>query len=291
MMESLHRRAGRHHAARVDLGVNSFAQLSRRTKPSSSWRATRTVTSIGDGVLFHLEQKRLVSFVGRPPVTNWLEYHASTGGYDVRFERDERALERHGATAFHRYTELYRFQVAGAACTKGHGEGNRHGPCRRSSSSSMGEFIINGQPSARPASRHGGATRMGAVGTLGGRRRGARGDSRGRAVSSTSRAARAHLSEQHVESGWIPSPLPAVYSGDDMRPFREWLPADAYEAVTSIGGSFVSKRIEDYYLTPSDLGYGSIGEVRPRLHRPRGASRRSPARTPRRKDDAGLECR
>jgi vanillate/3-O-methylgallate O-demethylase len=30
-----------------------------------------------------------------------------------------------------------------------------------------------------------------------------------------------------------------------MRPYRQWLPAEAFEAVTSIGGSFVSNRIED----------------------------------------------
>ena len=41
-----------------------------------------------------------------------------------------------------------------------------------------------------------------------------------------------------------------------MKPYREWLPADGYEGSGSIGGSFVSDRIEDYYLTPYDLGYG-----------------------------------
>ena len=59
-----------------------------------------------------------------------------------------------------------------------------------------------------------------------------------------------------LESGWIPSPLPAVYSGVAMKPYREWLPADGYEAGGSIGGSFVSDNIEDYYLTPHELGYG-----------------------------------
>ena len=59
-----------------------------------------------------------------------------------------------------------------------------------------------------------------------------------------------------LESGWIPSPLPAVYTGDKMKPYREWLPATSYEATGSIGGSFVSDNIEDYYLTPYDLGYG-----------------------------------
>jgi vanillate/3-O-methylgallate O-demethylase len=41
-----------------------------------------------------------------------------------------------------------------------------------------------------------------------------------------------------------------------MRKYREWLPAGGYEGTGSIGGSFVSSNIEDYYLTPYALGYG-----------------------------------
>ena len=41
-----------------------------------------------------------------------------------------------------------------------------------------------------------------------------------------------------------------------MKAYREWLGADSYEAMGSIGGSFVSDNIEDYYVTPWDLGYG-----------------------------------
>jgi vanillate/3-O-methylgallate O-demethylase len=59
-----------------------------------------------------------------------------------------------------------------------------------------------------------------------------------------------------LESGWIPSPLPAVYTGDKMKSYRQWLPANSYEASGSLGGSFVSKNIEDYYMTPYALGYG-----------------------------------
>jgi vanillate/3-O-methylgallate O-demethylase len=58
-----------------------------------------------------------------------------------------------------------------------------------------------------------------------------------------------------LESGWIPSPLPAVFTGDAMKPYREWLPADGYEATGSLGGSFYSDDIVDYYLTPHELGY------------------------------------
>ena len=43
-----------------------------------------------------------------------------------------------------------------------------------------------------------------------------------------------------------------------MRPFRQWLSENSWEASASIGGSFVSDDIEDYYLTPWDLGYGHV---------------------------------
>ncbi len=61
-----------------------------------------------------------------------------------------------------------------------------------------------------------------------------------------------------LESGWIPSPLPAVYTGEKMKAYREWLPGSGYEATCSLGGSFVSKNIEDYYMTPAELGYGTF---------------------------------
>ena len=59
-----------------------------------------------------------------------------------------------------------------------------------------------------------------------------------------------------LESGWIPSPLPAVYTGDAMKAYRQWLKGTSYEAMASLGGSFYSSDVRDYYLTPYDLGYG-----------------------------------
>ena len=41
-----------------------------------------------------------------------------------------------------------------------------------------------------------------------------------------------------------------------MQAYRQWLPAASYEATGSIGGSFESGNIEDYYMSPYDLGYG-----------------------------------
>jgi vanillate/3-O-methylgallate O-demethylase len=61
-----------------------------------------------------------------------------------------------------------------------------------------------------------------------------------------------------LESGWIPSPLPAIYTAPELRPYREWLGADSYEATNAIAGSFVSSNIADYYTNPWDLGYGGF---------------------------------
>ena len=63
-------------------------------------------------------------------------------------------------------------------------------------------------------------------------------------------------SSNTLESGWIPSPLPGIYTGDLLKPYREWLSANHYEARCSIGGSYVPDSVEGYYLTPWDLGYG-----------------------------------
>jgi glycine cleavage system aminomethyltransferase T len=41
-----------------------------------------------------------------------------------------------------------------------------------------------------------------------------------------------------------------------MKAYRSWLPANGYEGTGSLGGSFYSDNIADYYRTPYELGYG-----------------------------------
>ncbi len=60
-----------------------------------------------------------------------------------------------------------------------------------------------------------------------------------------------------------------------MKAYRQWLSPKSYEAMASLGGSFYSDDITDYYLTPYDLGYGPfvkfdhdfVGTSRPRENR------------------------
>lgn len=61
-----------------------------------------------------------------------------------------------------------------------------------------------------------------------------------------------------LSNAWMAYPVPAIFTGEELRGFREWLPGDGWEARTELGGSFRSPNIEDYYATPYDLGYGNI---------------------------------
>jgi glycine cleavage system aminomethyltransferase T len=60
------------------------------------------------------------------------------------------------------------------------------------------------------------------------------------------------------ESGWMPMPLPAVYHGEAMKPYRQWLTTSHLETVGSLGGSFISDNIVDYYVDPVEVGYAPL---------------------------------
>jgi len=59
-----------------------------------------------------------------------------------------------------------------------------------------------------------------------------------------------------VESGWIPSPIPAIYTDPDLLDYRKYLPLFGIEGQRPLNGSFFSENIEDYYCSPYELGYG-----------------------------------
>lgn len=207
---------------------------------------------IGDGILFHLEEGRLV-FVGRAPAASWIQFHAETGGYKVKTEKDDRSPSNPRGKAVVRRN--YRFQIQGPAAPqvieKLHG-----GPVPEIKFFRMGVVNIAGRKVR--ALRHGmaGAPGLEVWGPYEEREEiraaivGAGKDFGLRQVGS-----RAYATNT-LESGWIPSPLPAVYTGEQMKAYREWLPAASYEGSGSIGGSFHSDDIEDYYVTPYELGYG-----------------------------------
>jgi vanillate/3-O-methylgallate O-demethylase len=209
---------------------------------------------IGDGILFHLADQELL-YVGRAPASNWLRYQAATAGYDLEVELDDRSPMRPMGRPVTR--SVWRFQIQGpkawAIIEKLNG-----GPLEQLKFFNMSTMRIAGR-SVRTL-RHGmsGAPGLEIWGPYAEQEeiRTAILDA-GREFGMLPCGSRAYPSNT-LESGWIPSPLPAIYSGEKLKPYRQWLGVDSYEATGSIGGSFVSNNIEDYYLNPFELGYGSF---------------------------------
>lgn len=207
---------------------------------------------IGDGILFHLSPNKYV-FVGRAPSANWIMFHAETGGFDVQIIKDDRSPSRPmGKPVVRQY---YRYQIQGPNA-KAIIEELNGGPMPDIKFFNMGYINIAGRQVR--ALRHGmaGAPGLEIWGPYG------EGDEVRNAIVEVGKnhglhqvGSRAYATNT-LESGWIPSPLPAVYTGEKMKAFREWLPAASYEATGALGGSYVSQNIEDYYVSPYDIGYG-----------------------------------
>jgi vanillate/3-O-methylgallate O-demethylase len=207
---------------------------------------------IGDGILFHLDEEEYV-WVGRAPVANWLAYQAQNGDYDVEIEKDDRSPSRPYGKAVTR--AYWRFQIQGPNAWQVIEKVNG-GPVEQLKFFRMAEMNVGGQRVR--TLRHGMAGAPGLElwgpyesyddvrGTI---------LEAGREFGMEPCGARAYASNT-LESGWIPSPLPAIYTGEELRGYREWLGADSYEATNALAGSFVSDDIEDYYTNPWQLGYG-----------------------------------
>lgn len=232
------------------LGVNSFAGFGRG-KAKQFVACNYDGYVIGDAILFGLEDER-VNIVGRPTVPNWVQFHAETGDFDVRVERDQRSADESD-----RPRKTYRYEVQGPNAMAILEAVNEGGPLT-TKFFNMGDIVIAGCRARTLAHGMGGAKGLELWGPAeeGPRVKAALLEA-GRAHGLRQAGARAY-STVAMESGWIPSPLPAVYTGEAMRPYREWLGGDSFEAVSSIGGSFQSDDIADYYLTPWDLDYGRL---------------------------------
>ena len=204
---------------------------------------------IGDVILFYLEEQRF-NLVGRAPSIEWVEFHAASGKWNVEVERDERwAMRTDGKR------KNYRFQVQGPNAMKVIEKATGIVP------PDLKFFNITHLTIAGKTVH---ALRHGMAGQPGWELYGPWEDygavhaalvEAGKEYGMALVGGRAYSSNT-LESGWIPSPLPAIYTGDELKPFREWLGANSYAGKCSVGGSWVPDSVEGYYLTPWDLGYG-----------------------------------
>jgi vanillate/3-O-methylgallate O-demethylase len=209
---------------------------------------------IGDGIVHHEAEDEMM-YVGRSPAANWLLFNAETGGYDVDVEVDRRSFEYAlGRRVVRRY---WRFQIQGPRAweviEKLNGApveqirffreswmniaGVRARTLRHGMAGAAGLEIWGPYDSYLPV--RDAILEAGAEFGI---------------VPIGSRA----YPPAAIESGWVPAPLPAVYTGDDLRAYREWLPVDSYESRLAVSGSYLPETVEGYYLNPFELGYGSF---------------------------------
>ena len=229
------------------LGVNSFKNFKvNQAKQFVACNPDGYV--IGDAILFYLNENKL-SLVGRPSAINWVQFNIETGGYAATAERDERSAVNRGTRKF------FRYQVQGPNALK---------VMEKVLGKPVPEIRFFNMDVMTIAGRDIHALRHGMVGQPGWELFGPweYGDQVRDAIVQAGqefgirRVGARTYPTSCLESGWIPSPLPAIYVGEELKAYRKWLGPKSYEAMASLGGSFYSDDITDYYLTPYDLGYG-----------------------------------
>ena len=230
------------------LGINSFKGFVPG-KAKQYVPVTPYGHVIGDVILFYLADETF-NLVGRAPTLNWLMFHGE-GRDDVTLTYDERTAARPDPET----RRHYRYQVQGpnAAAVMADALGEAAPELKFFN---MCDMTIAGKTVT--------ALRHGMAGQPGYELMGPWAD-RDVVHAALVEAGKKHdmklvggrtYSSNTLESGWIPSPLPAIYTGEELADYRAWLTANHYESKASVGGSYVPDSVEGYYLNPWDLGYG-----------------------------------
>jgi glycine cleavage system aminomethyltransferase T len=205
---------------------------------------------IGDAIVFR-EEEEFFRVVGAPFASDWLEFNAQVMGGDVEVTRDDNFAIRSGTR------DVFRIQIQGPnALPLMHDV--TQGTLPDIKFFDIGEFKIAGRTVR--------ALRHGMAGEPGYEIYG-RWEEQQIVRDALERAGEKHglgkigalaYSTSAQESGWMPMPLPAIYHGDAMKPYREWLTTHFLETIGSLGGSFVSDNIVDYYVDPIEVGYRAL---------------------------------
>jgi vanillate/3-O-methylgallate O-demethylase len=187
---------------------------------------TATGKIVTDGILMRLEEQKYM-LTGIPAAQNWVKYHGEKGGYQVQgpAARDLVEATFGGPLPAARFFHSIPVTLNGMSFRA----------LRHNMSGQDGYEFIGPWEHATPVKdallATGDKFGLVHVGAL--------------AYASAS-----------VESGWIPSPVPAIYTDPELADYRGWLPLFGIEGKRPLNGSFFSPDLEDYYVSPYDLGYG-----------------------------------
>ncbi|MFJ3778285.1 aminomethyl transferase family protein [Streptomyces sp. NPDC090075] len=235
----------------ADHGANNFEKFAIG-QAKQYVPVTRHGHIVTDGILAR-EAENAYLLSGIPAAQHWVQYHAEQGGYDVAFETDASSAFRPGGGD----PKLFRYQIQGPGAL---------------------ELIEKVFGAPIPETKFFHATPV----TLDGRafkalRHGMAGQAGYEFIGPWEHAAHVHeafltageplgliqvgalaYATPSVESGWIPSPVPGIYSDPELAEYRQWLPLFGIEGKRPLNGSYFSEDIEDYYVSPYELGYGKL---------------------------------
>lgn len=249
-MTELHLRGADVKAFISSLATNKFSDLTPM-RAKQLVMVDHTGHLISDAIVF-CEADDFLRVVGPPTASNWLQYNAESTHFQVEVTRDENMIiprERR---------DVFRFQLQGPNALPLLEE-IVEGSLPEIKFFHIGEFKIAGQTVR--ALRHGMAGRPGfeIYGPWDYQQAVRERVEEAGITFDLRKAGSLTYPTAAQESGWMPRPFPAIYGGsEEMRGFREWLPAKSFEGGASLGGSFVSDTISDYFVEPYELGYGPL---------------------------------
>ena len=232
------------------LGINSFATF----RPGAAKQFIACSPEghvIGDAILYYQADEDLL-LVGNPATTDWVQYHAESGEYDVEAELDPVWALNKEKRRF-----VYRYQVEGP---------NAYLLLEELNGGPLPEIKFFRSDTIRIAGHEVRAMRH-SMGGVPGLELSGPWDERAEVKTALVKAGKKHGLRQIgslayfstvMESGWWAVPFSAVYTSPALKGYREWLTDRSASARMSLGGSFYSPNPEDYYATPWDLNYGHI---------------------------------
>jgi vanillate/3-O-methylgallate O-demethylase len=204
---------------------------------------------VTDGILMR-DATEKYSLSGVPAAQSWVKYHGEKGGYDVRCTIDPDSGTRKSGDPV-----LFRFQLQGPRALE-LVERVFGGPLPKTKFFHSTPVTLGGRTFR--------ALRHGMLGQAGYEFIGAFAD--GEFVKDALLTAGKEFglacigglayATNGIESGWIPTPTPGIYVAPELAEYRRWLSLYSFEGQKPLHGSFRSDNIEDYYVSPYELGYG-----------------------------------
>lgn len=204
---------------------------------------------IGDGILLRRGEDEYV-LTGRSTAQSWITFHAEKGGYDVEIRNDPDCSKDPEHTP-----PFFRYQVQGPHAQEMI-ESVFDGPLPEVPFFHAPPVDLNGHTFR--ALRHGMAGQPGYEFI---------GDymdhefvkeallKAGEPLGLVHVGSLAYPSAQ-CESGWIPTPTPGFYTSLEDLEYRNWATLNTVDGRQPLHGSFFSPDIEDYYVSPWEIGYG-----------------------------------